>query len=165
MEHDFDLFFDTDSIYWKKILGIFETNESYPKKVVKARNLHHKFPRSFSKKLNEEIDNDEDNLISLSEAEHFLVHYYYWKCARKGYKSSMALAFRMMARKAMKYITDEIVELLAKEYENARKGIPRSEETRRKMSDAKKAAHWFNNGKINVRAKECPEGFVLGRLV
>jgi len=49
---------------------------------------------------------------------------------------------------------------------------PRSEETRRKMSEVKKGkpnitkgSHYFNNGKINVRAKECPEGFVPGRLV
>ena len=24
--------------------------------------------------------------------------------------------------------------------------------------------HWYNNGKINVKAKECPDGFVKGRL-
>ena len=23
---------------------------------------------------------------------------------------------------------------------------------------------WYNNGKINIMAKECPEGFVPGRL-
>ena len=34
-----------------------------------------------------------------------------------------------------------------------------------KMSDAKKGKHWFNNGKTNIRAKECPEGFVPGRLI
>ena len=29
---------------------------------------------------------------------------------------------------------------------------------------AKKGTSWFNNGKINIRAKECSDGFVLGRL-
>ena len=51
-------------------------------------------------------------------------------------------------------------------------GCKRSEETRKKMSDAKKGqniwtkcTHWFNNGKINIRAKECPDGFVPGMLL
>ena len=46
-----------------------------------------------------------------------------------------------------------------------------NEEARRRMSDAHKGkniwikcTHWFNNGKINIRAKECPEGFVPGRI-
>ena len=46
-----------------------------------------------------------------------------------------------------------------------------SEETRKKMREAKKGEnnpafgkHWFNNGKINKRVKECPKGFVPGRL-
>jgi len=147
MQHNFDLVFDINSSYWQKVLDIFNKNESFPKKVVKGRNLHHRFPKSFSKKLNEAIDNDEDNLISLSEADHFLIHYYYYKCARKGYRASMALAFRMMARKALKYVNDEIIELLAKEYENARKYISdsmkcrdyhHSEETRRRISKANK---------------------------
>ena len=39
------------------------------------------------------------------------------------------------------------------------------------MSEVKKGKnnpafgkHWYNNGKINKRAKECPPGFVSGRL-
>ena len=58
-------------------------------------------------------------------------------------------------------------------------GCKRSEETKKKMSEAKKnmtaetrrrigaakkGMHFFNNGKINIRAKECPPGFVPGRL-
>lgn len=149
MQHNFDLVFDINSSYWQKVLDIFNKNESFPKKVVKGRNLHHKFPKSFSKKLGEDIDNSEDNLVSLSEAEHFLVHYYYWKCARKGYRASMSLAFRLMARKALKYVNDEIVELLSIEYENARKDVSEkiiefnktrkwTEETLRKKSESMK---------------------------
>ena len=68
------------------------------------------------------------------------------------------------------------------------KGKECSAETRRKMAEAKegkklsaehknkiaaamkgntnvKGKHWFNNGKINVRVKECPDGFTPGRLL
>lgn len=40
------------------------------------------------------------------------------------------------------------------------KGKHHSEETKRKMS----GRHWYNNGEISVKAKECPDGFVKGRL-
>lgn len=45
-----------------------------------------------------------------------------------------------------------------------------SEETKKKISETlkKSEAHkglcWFNNGTKNIRAKECPEGFVPGRI-
>ena len=49
-------------------------------------------------------------------------------------------------------------------------GKHHSEETRKKMREAHKGnintkgKHWYNNGKINTMAKECPEGFVPGRI-
>ena len=43
-------------------------------------------------------------------------------------------------------------------------GCKRSEETRKKMSEAHKNTHWYNNGKINIKTKECPDGFVPGML-
>lgn len=39
-----------------------------------------------------------------------------------------------------------------------------SEETKKKISEANKGMKWFNNGIISKRAKECPLGFVPGRL-
>lgn len=48
MTHDFSLVFDTEHEYWQKILEIFEKNECFPKKKVRGRALHHKFPRCFS---------------------------------------------------------------------------------------------------------------------
>ena len=40
-----------------------------------------------------------------------------------------------------------------------------SEETKKKLSEINKGMRFFNNGKINIRAKECPEGFVPGMLL
>ena len=264
MKHTWSNYFDISSEYWKKVEKIYEENESFPKKVVKERNLHHKFPRSFSKKDGAEIDNDEDNLVSLSLADHFRVHYYLWKSAKKGYRGMMAMAFTLMRKKAVVYATDETIEQIAQDYETAmkeaaeamkgkhpseeskkkmseakkgekhpmygkhlseetrrkiseaekgkrtgekhplygkhhsektkkkigeaEKGKPRSEETKKKISEARrgekhpmygkqhtdetknktseamKGMRFFNNGKINIRAKECPPGFVPGRI-
>ena len=155
MIHNWENYFDISSKYWKKVEKIYEENESFPKKVVKERNLHHKFPRSFSKKDGVDIDNDEDNLVSLSLADHFRVHYYLWKCAKKGYRGMMALAFTLMRKKMVAYASDETIEQLAKDYEEAmkeaaeankgkpspNKGKHPSKETRKKISEAKKGKH------------------------
>ena len=145
MIHNWENYFDISSEYWKKVEKIYEENESFPKKVVKDRNLHHKFPRSFSKKDGVDIDNDEDNLVSLSLADHFRVHYYLWKCAKKGYRGMMAKAFVFMRKKMVVYASDETIEKLAKDYEEAMKeaaeaskGKKPSEETKKKLSETKK---------------------------
>ena len=121
MNHKWENYFDISSEYWKKIQKIYEENESFPKKVVKERNLHHKFPRSFSKKDGVDIDNDEDNLVSLSLSDHFRVHYYLWKCSKKGYRGMMAKAFVFMRKKMVVYASDETIEQLAKDYETSMK--------------------------------------------
>ena len=49
-------------------------------------------------------------------------------------------------------------------------GKHHSVEARKKMSEANKGntktkgKFWFNNGIINIRSKECPEGFVKGMI-
>lgn len=148
MQHNFDEVFDTNNELWQRVLDIFDKNEKYEKKVVSNRNLHHKFPKSFSKKLCEPVDNDKDNLISLSLADHFLIHYYYYKLAKKGYRQSMATAFTFMAKKSIKYMSPDTAEMIAKDYEEAlpvakstnkgKKFGQRTDETRKNISNALK---------------------------
>ena len=132
MEHKWDKYFDTTSECWIKLQALYAANEHFPKKVIKGRNLHHKFLRSWSKKDGVDIDNDDDNLVSLSEGDHFLAHFYIWKSANKGYRASAALAVRMMYRKSFKYITAGIAEDIAKVWEK-KEYVP-SEETKHKIS-------------------------------
>lgn len=131
MQHNFDKYFDTSSEYWQKVQKIYDENDQFPKVVVKNRNLHHKFMRSFSRLEGIEIDNDKDNLVSLSEGDHFLVHYYLWKCTKQGFRRQTGLPVRFMYKKAAKYLTDEIAELIAKEW--VCKGCYHSEETKEKI--------------------------------
>lgn len=119
MKHDFSVVFETDNDYWRRVQEIFDRNEKYPKKRVSNRNLHHKFPRSFSKMLGEPVDNDPDNLISLTLADHFLVHYYYYLLAKKGYRQRMSTAFTFMAKKCLKYMRPETAEQMTRDYEEA----------------------------------------------
>ena len=51
-----------------------------------------------------------------------------------------------------------------KKMSEARKGRKVSEETIRKRIESFKGNCWFNDGKVCIRAKDCPEGFVPGRL-
>ena len=44
------------------------------------------------------------------------------------------------------------------------KGTKLKEETKRKLSEYYKGMCFYNNGMITVRARECPDGFVRGRL-
>lgn len=134
MEHNWDKYFDTTSEYWQKIQKIYEENDHFSKVVVSGRNLHHKFMRSFSKLEGTEIDNDKDNLVSLDLADHYLVHYYLWKCTKTGFRNKTGLAFRFMNKSMQKYVNDEIVELLAQEYKKALLDCKPSEATKKKIA-------------------------------
>lgn len=59
--------------------------------------LHHFIPRSYFKKKNKTVI-DKNNLYKLTYQEHFMVHYYAYKCATKLMKQSMCLALIAMKK-------------------------------------------------------------------
>lgn len=67
--------------------------------------LHHFIPRSYFKKKNKVII-DKNNLYKLTYAEHFMVHYYAYKCATKLIKQSMCLALICMKKLCLKNTND-----------------------------------------------------------
>ena len=68
------------------------------------------------------------------------------------------------------FLGKHLSEETKKKLSEAKKGKHVSEETKKKIGEANKGnkyhlgKHWYNNGKISKRAYECPEGFVPGRL-
>ena len=86
---------------------------------------------------------------------------------RKGKKRSAETKNKIAAANIGKHHSEET----KKKMGEAKKGKKLSEETKKKLSEAHKGkniwtkgVHWYNNGRINIRAKECPEGFTPGIL-
>ena len=81
---------------------------------------------------------------------------------------------KMSEAKKGKHLSEEHKKKLSeakKGEKNPNYGKHFSEEHKKKMSEASKGKNiwtkgtrWYNNGKENIRAKECPEGFVPGML-
>ena len=78
--------------------------------------------------------------------------------AHKGKKMSAETRKRMSESQKGHLVSEETRKKLSEAKQNI------SAKTRRKIGEAKKGMRWFNNGKINIRAKECPDGFTPGRL-
>lgn len=115
-----------------------------------------------------------DELIFLTESEHDILH-------KKGKSLSEEHKNKLSEVKKGKHLSEKH----KKKIGEAHKGKKRSEETRKKISEAKKnissetrkkmseakkgntatkGMYWFNNGEINIRAKECLPGFEPGML-
>ena len=78
--------------------------------------------------------------------------------AKKGKKMSAETRESMSESRKGHLVSEET----KKKMREAKQNI--SAETRRKIGETKKGMRWFNNGKINIRAKECPDGFTPGQL-
>lgn len=132
---------------------------------------HHIVPVCMGGQPNRKVHNlkkfKHPNLIWLLPREHFIAHMLLAKENPENKK--LIYAFWQMA---IKYKNDVIYLITAEEYEQARiafieamSGTERTEEEKKRRSDTLKARNlkWFNNGITEVRASECPEGWVPGR--
>lgn len=152
---------------------------------------HHIIPKCWFRMNNLPIDNSKDNLVLLSYEDHVKVHKLAILCAdTKEMASKMGYAVHRLLKGQFKGIhhTEETKQKMSESHKgrtfsdesrikmseanrgknNPMYGKQHTEETRRKISESKKGqnngTHWYNDGKINMRAYTCPEGFVKGKL-
>ena len=90
-----------------------------------------------------------------------------WNKGEKGKRLSEETKKKMSEAKKGKHLSEEHKKKLSE----AKKGKNFSKEHKKKLSEAHKGKniwirgrHWYSNGKISIRAKECPEGFIPGRI-
>ena len=99
-------------------------------------------------------------LIFLTRSEHRILH-------KKGKHFSEEAKNKMAEAHKGKHLSEETKKKMSeaqKGEKNPFYGKTHSEETKMKLSEANKGMCWFNNGEKCVRAKECPPGFIPGRI-
>ena len=154
---DISKYVDTESPLYDKLLRLYDENKDFPLENTKGRNIHHIVLRSWSRIDEEGIDNTEENLVSLTAADHILAHFYIWKISKSPYRRSAASAWYFMSRNLIKFGIDEntIICLIDKYNEEiklcdkecrknkseamkGKKRKPFSEEHKKKLSEAHK---------------------------
>ena len=113
-----------------------------------------------------------EELIFLTRSEHIILHNHSIERGKKisktktGQHRSDETKRKLSISHKGKHLSEETKNKMSK----ALKGRSFSEETKKRISEKSKGntntkgRHWYNNGKINVMSKECPEGFVPGIL-
>ena len=109
-----------------------------------------------------------EELIFLTDEEHGQLH-------QNGKKRSAKTRRKMAEAKEGKKLSAEHKNKICaamKGKPGPNKGKKFSEEHKKKLRETHKGKniwtkgkHWYNNGKINIMSKECPDGFVPGRLI
>ena len=120
-------------------------------------------PRKKLIEIGEYYQRPASELIFLTKSEHRALHnkgnkYSLGKLRSDETKLKMSEAHKNMSEETRKKLSE------AQKGNKYRLGKPCSEETKQKISNSTKCLRWFNNGIKSVFVKECPEGFVRGRL-
>ena len=151
--------------------------ENYDKAVSDTTQMwhcHHRRETIFSKydliEIGEYYNRPACELIFLTPTEHHKLHNL-GKClsAETRKKLSESIKGKHRSEETRKKISEakkgkHLSAETRKKMSEARINKPKSAETRKKMSEARKGTNWYNNGVKSIRAKECPKGFVKGRI-
>ena len=147
--------------YCRDDITLIENYDKADYDTTQSWHCHHRRETIYSAKelieIGEYYNRPACELIFLTPLEHYRLHYSGEKSPRCGKPSTFK----------GKHHSEET----RKKMSEARKGKNHpffgkhhSEKTRRKMSKAHIGKHWYNNGVISVLARECPDGFVKGRI-
>lgn len=162
----------------KKLEECFIDNEDFEKmmsiiSVAKKRVLtqeesigtqvHHIIPRSYFKKKQLPIDNNDYNLVTLSKQEHALVHFYAWKCAKPIIKRSMSYTVHLMLGIFTKEIDEETMLAIVSSYKNLDLRLPAEHFSNEKFTCLERLGKKFlwkcNKCGLEIKAihiKSCP---------
>jgi len=151
----------------RRICRNYELVENYAKAIADEENkwhLHHRREideMKSAQQLKDEgkyYDVKPQELIFLTKSEHTKLHNKN-QLAETKHKISEALKGEKNPMFGKRH-TEET----KKKISDSNKGKKASADAKKKMSDSRKGKHWYNNGIVEIKAKECPEGFVKGRL-
>ena len=113
--------------------------------------LHHKDPNWKTNNIDRYIQWNPEDLIVMTRAEHNSLH-------NKGKKR------KPFTEEHRRRIGDASRGRKLPVVSEANRHRVISKETSEKLSKGTKGKHWYNNGVISIRAFDCPDGFVKGRL-
>ena len=121
------------------------------------------------KALDMYLDRPASELIFLTRSEHRLLHMNGENNPMRNEDTRKKSSEAHKGKKCSKETKKKMSEAKKGE-KNSFYGKTHTEETKKKLSEASKGnknvrgTRWYNNGKINTMAKECPPGFVPGML-
>ena len=150
--------------YCKNDISLIENYDKAIADTTQVWHCHHRretiYTRSGLIEIGEYYNRPACELIFLTKSEHRTLH-------NLGKHQSEDTRKKISDSKNGKHLSEETRKKMSESHigkPSGMKGKHLSEETRKKMSESRKCKYWYNNGVKSIRAIECPEGFVKGRI-
>lgn len=116
--------------------------------------FHHVLPKSLFPLWKDR----KSNIVPLTAREHFFCHQLLTKIYPT--HSTVSALWHLMYRLKYKSVK---VRISSREYERIKKQFSIEHSKQQKENSSSLGTHWYTNGKENIKAKVCPEGFRPGR--